>query len=151
MNKVWIAGGIFAIVAIVLATGLVRRTNLSDRVPYANQESLFPKGPQTYQVSSNEPGPKVREVIVSEIEPAYGESQLFRVKIDDPDGVREVSVAVVRDGTIETHELNLREGDKKSGTWEGSWKLSGTANFDYAARIVTESKSGKSTVTITFR
>lgn len=140
---------VLAILAIVI--GVTRTENASETATETNEESIFPKGPQTYQVSSNEPGPKVREVVVSELEPKSSEDQVMRVRVDDPSEVREVSIAIVRDATVEEHTLVLVEGTKQNGWWQGSWKLSGTTHDSYAARIVTENATAGSTVTITFR
>jgi hypothetical protein len=112
--------------------------------PEAGQNLEQGRPSQVFKISSGEKTyPRfIKEAYFKPYEVSTGDSQIFYVWVEDPDGVATVKAEIETDLQTNNVDLKLVEGDNKEGRWEGSWHVCSVKNKDYY-RIVFKAQSIK--------
>jgi hypothetical protein len=106
----------------------------------------------TYNISSNEPGPKIYKATFAPLGgavPGALQRALISVRYDAP--VDSVDVNMIMDNGLHPISLELKEGTAEDGAWEGSWVVKDTHNAVYQAEILAKSGEETSRVVLSFQ
>ncbi|MBU1326794.1 DUF11 domain-containing protein [Patescibacteria group bacterium] len=105
----------------------------------------IPGGKQVYNVSNGDKvvGPKISQITLDPQTPTPDETQTVTIKVKNDSPVTETSVYIQTDNNELKHVLKLIEGTATDGTWQGSWKITDTYNYNYYFRFNLISATGE--------
>jgi hypothetical protein len=104
----------------------------------------LPGGKQIYNFSHGAGviGPKLQQVVVDPLTPGVGETQAVTITIKHDSPVTEASVVLLTDIQTTVYPLTLIAGTTTDGTWQGSWKIPETYNYNYYLKFSLKSATG---------
>lgn len=99
---------------------------------------------QVFNISSGEKTyPRfIKEAYFKPYEVSTGDTQIFYVWVEDPDGVEKATAEIETDLETKNVDLKLVEGDNKEGKWQASWHVCGVKDKDYY-QIIFKAQSSK--------
>lgn len=150
MKKIPANKNLLIFLAVLLALGIFVVNNWSSSSPPSSYQPGLPES-DTYNISSNEPGPKVYQATFAPLGgavPGVTQKVLVSVRHDMP--VDSISVNMIMDGGSHPISLKLDEGTDTDGIWVGEWLVDDTHNTVYKAEIESVSGKEKSKITLTF-
>lgn len=109
------------------------KDNLSEKEPFtSSQEEEIPQEEFTssdraekfFISSAGEPPVFFKEIITDPFEVREGEEQVFSVWVKDPKGIERVTASVSTDKDSQIIEMEIKQGTRKEGRWQGSWIVS---------------------------
>src|SRR3989344_934024 len=108
-------------------------------------------GRQIYKVTTEGAGPQIIEAVIDGFDASAGQTQRMGVLVQFAEPVESVVVTLSGDQGSSDHVLQLAEGSKTDGRWEGSWTAAGTHKTVYQAAIRAAAFSTASQVTLAFK
>lgn len=126
-------------------------TTMSDASPPPRP---IAQGQQNYNIrSSNETGPKLLRVEISDFDPQPGQEQTFVVKVVEPANlpITAVTVQLLTDTKQTTHQLTFSSQTSEYQIWTGTWSTDDTHNYIYTAKVSAISSGGEGKVELSFR
>jgi hypothetical protein len=117
-----------------------------DRLPLA-------QGEQTFRLSHGDKvtGPRLSEVVISELDPSSGQQQTFTATITNDTPVTLALLSLKTDNQTTDYPMQLIDGSDTNGTWSVTLTTSDTHEENYYAKFILESSSGDWSGGLTFR
>lgn len=105
----------------------------------------LPGGKQVYNVSSGPKviGPKIQQITLDPQTPSPQETQTVTIKVKHDSPVTEAVAYVQTDNKELNYAMKLIEGTTTDGTWQASWKMADTYNYNYYIRFDLKSATGE--------
>jgi len=113
---------------------------------------IIPEGKQTYRISGNFNSPEPYEAVIDPVKVHVGEVQAMTLSVrDDEYPIELVQAEVETDTGIKIYQLELIEGTRDDGKWEGSWTVHDTHDATYHTTFTaTNTNQETSSITLTW-
>lgn len=158
MKKIPANKNLLIFLAVLLALGIFVLPRAFDKTDAVKElsggnGSVTPQLPDsdTYNISSNEPGPKAYKATFAPLGGAIpGVTQKVFVSVRHDMPIKSISVNIIMDGGSHPISLKLDEGTDTDGVWIGEWIVNDTHNSIYQAEIKASSGKETSKIVLTF-
>lgn len=117
---------------------------LSEPEPTPRPIKPLPSGVQTYNIShgAEVKGPKPFRAIVSPLTPKKGEKQSIQLAITSDAEITEAKIILHTDNNKKEYPLKLIDGNTQNGTWEASWTMDDSYDYNYYIQFYLKSANG---------
>ncbi len=130
----------------IITNTKVRPTSIPPtKTPTSRPIKDIPGGKQVYNVSNGPKvvGPKIQQITLDPQIPSPKDTQTVTITVKHDSPVTEATAYVETDNTVSKYPMKLIQGTTTDGTWQGSWKINDTYNYNYYIRFDLKSATGE--------